>query len=352
MRAELHQPISALGLLLILSTGGFLLSSAAIGPLLARTGLRAGLSGGLLLAGAAMILAGVGGWEAALVAMVVYGLALGAVGGGVNVYSTLRMSGGAMQFLHGTWSIGTLVGPLMVTFLLAQHLSWRLSFITVGALELAIAALLLLGAAWPGLAAANNLARDRSPHLSLALVLGMVAFFLYTGVEVAAGAWSYTLLTEGRHFAPTAAGLVVSSYWAGLTAGRMAAGVAGIRIGPRNLLVGGVVLGLPAAMAFWLAPTPLWSVLALPLLGLGLAPIYPALMTLTSERLPADRVTAAVGYQTAAAGLGGSVLPAGAGALMQLAGLAVLGPFLAVGAAALAGVYWLETATLRDGRSN
>ncbi len=351
MRAELHQPISALGLLLILATGGFLLSSAAIGRLLARTGLRAGLSVGLLLAGGAMVLAGLGSWPAALVAMVLYGLALGVVDGGVNVYSTFRMSGGAMQFLHGTWSVGTLAGPLLVTFLLAQHLSWRLSFLTVGALEAAIAAILLLGADWPHLPAASPVEAP-SPHLSLPLVLGMLAFFLYTGVEAAAGGWSYTLLTEGRHFLPTAAGVMVSSYWAGLTVGRMAAGVAGVRVGSRSLLLGGVAMTLAAALAFWLAPSPVWSVLALPLLGLGLAPIYPALMTLTSERLPADRVTAAVGYQTAAAGLGGSGLPAGAGVLMQVFGLALLGPFLAVGAAALAGVYWLETATLRDGRSN
>lgn len=351
MRGELHQSISALGLLLILATGGFLVSSAAIGPLLARTGLRAGLSGGLLLAGGAMALAGVGSWPAALVAMVLYGLALGIVDGGVNVYSTFRMSGGAMQFLHGTWSVGTLAGPLLVTFLLVQHLSWRLSFLTVGALEAALAAILLLGTEWPGPPAPAPLP-VRSPHLSLPLLLGMLAFFLYTGLEAAAGAWSYTLLTEGRHLLPTVAGLLVSSYWAGLTIGRMAAGVAGIRVGSRTLLVGGVALSLAASLAFWLGPGPVWSVAALPLLGLGLAPIYPALMTLTSARLPADRVTAAVGYQTAAAGLGGSALPAGAGVLMQAFGLPILGPFLAVGAAALAGVYWLETATLRDGGSN
>jgi fucose permease len=346
MRAELHQPVSALGLLLILSTGGFLVSSAGIGRLLGRTGLRLGLSGGLVVCGVAMALIGLGSWPMALLAMVVYGLAIGVVDGGVNVYSTLRMSGGAMQFLHGTWSVGTLVGPLLVTFLLFEHLSWRLAFLLVGGLEAAIAVILLLGVHWPELPPPVDV-NEPSPHLSLALLLGMLAFFLYTGVETAAGGWSYTLLTEGRRFAAPEAGLAVSAYWGGLAAGRMAAGVAGIRVRPRTLMLGGVLLTLGAALLFWWAPSPPWSAIALPLLGLGLAPIYPALMTLTSERLPAARVTAAVGYQTAAAGLGASAVPAGAGILMQAFGLAILGPFLGIGAAALAAAYWFETSTLK-----
>ncbi len=348
MRAELHQPVSALGLLFILSTAGFLVSSAAIGRLLARTGLRVGLVGGLLLCGLGMALVGLGSWPAAIVGMVLYGIGRGVVDGGVNVYSTFRMSGGVMQFLHGTWGVGTLIGPLLVTLLLLEHLSWRYSFLTVGTLQALIAVSLLIGRRWPALPRPAEL-HGSSRRLSLPLLLGMAAFFLYTGIEAAAGGWAYTLLTEGRGFAAPAAGLAVSAYWSGLTAGRMAAGVAGVRAEPRSLLVAGVMLTLIGAVGFWLAPTALVSAIALPVLGIGLAPIYPALMTLTMERLPPDRVTAAVGFQTAAAGLGGSTVPAGAGVLMQAFGLAILGPYLALGAVILAAIYWAETKTLGRG---
>jgi len=340
MRAELRQPLSALGLLFLLVTAGFLVSSSGIGRLLGRTGLRTGLAGGLFLAGLAMLLAAVGSWPAALLAMVLYGLALGVVDGGVNVYSTFRMSGGGMQLLHGLWGAGTLLGPLLVTFLLVERLSWRLAFVTVGGLELALGAVLVLGAEWPGLPEPVP-GPPRTWRPSPPMLVGMLAFFLYTGIEATAGGWSFTLLTQGRGLPAAAAGVAVSTYWAGLTLGRLGAGMAGARVGSRALLVGGVVLALVAALGFWLAP-PVLSLVSLPLLGLGLAPVYPALMSLTSERLPAHRVAAAVGYQTAAAGVGGSTVPAGAGLLMQGFGLAALGPFLAVAAGALAATYWVE----------
>jgi fucose permease len=45
--------------------------------------------------------------------------------------------------------------------------------------------------------------------------LSMAVFFLYTGLEAAAGVWPYSLFIEGRGIPPSTAGMWVSAYWAG-----------------------------------------------------------------------------------------------------------------------------------------
>jgi fucose permease len=343
MRAELHQPLSALGLLLVYSTVGFLLVNVGLGRVLDLIGLRWTLAVGAFLYAAGLALLGLGSWPVVVAGAVVWGLAAGFANGAINVYSTLRMSGGAMQALHGTWGIGTLVGPLLVAGLLVSHRSWRLAFLAVAVLEALIGAWVLAGTSWPS--AARPVAEGRRRlRLSMPLLLGVVAFFLYTGAEWSIGQWSFTVLTQDRGYATATAGLLVSLYWGGLTAGRLAGGAAGLRLPTRALLLAGIGLTVLASGLFWWVPA--WSPVSLPLLGLGLAPIFPALMTLTSGRVPEAGVGAAVGLQTASSGLGSSVAPAAVGLLLQRFGLSLLGPCVFVFALLLAAVYGVETRIL------
>jgi fucose permease len=345
MRAELHQPLSALGLLLVYSTFGFLLLNLGLGRVLDWIGLRWTLVVGCLLYALSLTLLALGSWPVVVVGAVLWGLAAGFANGAVNVYSTLRMSGGAMQVLHGCWGIGTLIGPLIVTGLLVGHLSWRLAFLTVAILQALLGAWAIAAAHWPSVSA-PRLQGTRRLHLSLPLLLGILAFFLYTGAEWSAGQWSFTVLTESRGYPTATAGLLVSLYWTGITVGRLSSGVAGLRLATPVLLLAGIGLAVLGSGLFWLAPA--MSAISLPLLGLGLAPIFPAMMTLTSRRVPEAGVGIAVGLQTASSGLGAAVAPAGVGLLLQRFGLDLLGPCVFAFALALAAVYLVEVTTLKS----
>jgi fucose permease len=335
MRAELHQPLSALGLLLVYSTVGFLLLNLGLGRVVGWIGLRWMLVIGSFLYAASLTLVALGSWPVVIAGAVLWGLGAGFANGAVNVYSTLRMSGGAMQLLHGCWGIGTLLGPLLVTGLLVTHHSWRLALLTIAVLQALLCAWALASAHWPSLSEPPR-EGDQRLRLSAPLLLGILAFFLYTGVEWAAGQWSYTVLTQDRGYATATAGLLVSLYWTGLTAGRLAGGAVGLRLATPALLLSGIGLTVLASGLFWWAPS--WSAVSLPLLGLGLAPIFPAMMTLTSRRVPEAGVGAAVGLQTASSGLGSTVAPAGVGVLLQRFGLNLLGPCVFGFALALAAV--------------
>ena len=65
--------------------------------------------------------------------------------------------------------------------------------------------------------------------------LQVLLFFLYTGTEVAAGNWAYSLLTESRGIPAVTAGVWVSLFWGSLTVSRVLAGaVAGRGVAHRH----------------------------------------------------------------------------------------------------------------------
>ena len=336
MRVELHQPLAALGLLLIYSTSGFLLVNLALNLVIDRLGVRGALTAGSGLFALALALVGLGPWTGVVLGAIIWGVASGLVNAALNVYSTVRMSGSSMQVLHGLWGVGTLLGPLLVTASLLGGHGWRPPVLLAAVGELALFAWALAGPAWPD----PRRGRAGAPRVrvSAPLVLGLVAFFLYTAAEWTGGQWSFTVLTESRGFPTATAGLVVSLYWTGLTAGRLLSGVAAIRFKTEQVLAGGLALAMVAAAGFWLLPPA--SAIALPLLGLGLAPVYPALMKLTLSRVPEATIGLAVGLQTASGGAGAAFAPAGVGLAMQRFGLPLFGPlvFLLTVATAAAGL--------------
>ena len=165
--------------------------------------------------------------------------------------------------------------------------------------------------------------------------MSIAVFFLYTGIEAAAGVWAYSLFTEARAVPMMTAGTWVSVYWGGLTLGRLFAGVA-VGFVPANRLlrfcVAGIALG---AALIWLNVTSLLSFLGLGLMGLASAPVFPSLIATTPARLGSAHTSNAVGFQIAAAVLGQSLLPALAGVLAGRLGLEVIGPALFVAAVML-----------------
>jgi fucose permease len=70
--------------------------------------------------------------------------------------------------------------------------------------------------------------------------------------------------------------------------------------------------------------------LGLALTGLSLAAIFPTLIAITPDRLGVERARSAIGYQVAAAALGGALLPSLAGVLAARWSLEVVGPLLVV----------------------
>lgn len=330
MRASFGVPLDSLGFLLAASVAGYMLSSTFSGPLVARLGIGRLLALSSLLTATALIgYTLVPAWFLVLPLGVIAGFGAGAIDAGINNFIAAHHRP-LLYLLHAMFGIGTTFGPLIMTA--ALNLStWRTGYLVVGAFQLGLAAIFLLTAHWwqdgkaakTAVAVAPPATLGQTLRLPLAW-LGILFFLLYTGLEVSVGQWSYTLLTEGRGVAANLGGIMVGGYWGAFTVGRLVSGLIVRRLAEKTYLrlsFTGAVLG---SLLIWWNPVTAVGLLALPLIGFSLAPIFPALVGSTQERLPRAHVANAIGLQIGAASLGGALLPGFAGTLGRLIDLEMI----------------------------
>jgi len=352
IRATFDQPLGALGQLLLVGTAGYLSGSGVSGFLTDRYGTGVLLVGSAIALSAAMLaFAAAPAWPLLLAGALALGLGGGGIDAGANAYVTLRHGAGTMNLLHACYGVGATLGPLAVTAALAGGVSWRVPYAGMLGLEMALLAVYALTfRLWGGRRRERAAAAGAVPGRWLLVAVSLALFFAYTAVEVAAGQWSFTFLTVARDEPVTAAGLAVSAYWGGLTAGRVAAALLGGRVRPITLLHVSVVVTVASLGLFWWSPSPALGLAGLVLAGAGLAPIFPALVTLTPSRVGEGLAARVVGLQLGAAGSGGSLGPAGIGVLLQRGGVGLLTPCLLAGGAVLAALHVAATLLARPRR--
>jgi fucose permease len=357
IRAYFHIPIDSLGALLVLFTAGYLVSSFTSGRLLAR------MSVGTLLAlsclATAMSLIGYAVapiWPVMVALGALAGLGAGAIDAGLNTYAARHFSARIVNWLHAFYGVGATIGPLVMTATLGAGYGWQRGYWIVGAWQLILAICFgLTRAQWGanGRAEAdrdNDAARPASSGSTLRMPVVWVSiavFFLYTGIEAAAGTWAYSLFTESRGVPAASAGMWVSIYWANLTLGRFLSGVV-VGFAPVALLLRLSIIGIATGAALiWLNASGLSSFLGLALMGLSSAPIFPTLIATTPARLGHAHTANGVGFQIAAAVLGQSLLPALVGVLAGKFNLEAVGPALFTSAALLLTLYEVLMAVSR-----
>lgn len=323
IRSSFDRPESALAQLIIAYTVGYLLSTLVMGRLVERLGMDPTIRLGVLLTAtglAAYALSPV--WLIVLAAGWLLGTGAGVVDASVNAEVALRHGQRTMNLLHAAFGVGATLGPLFITALLALNASWRLAYFVLLGIEVIILASLAPGGSARSDEAGDDSAASygqlvRRPGLVLASTL--VYFAVYVGSEITVGQWSFSVLTEERGIGETAAGFAVAAYWGGLTVGRLALGALGSRLHPLTLLRGSGTAALIAVV--WFLADTTGSLIALPILGLAFAGVFPALVLMTSSWLPADVVTKAVGWQLAASSAGAIVSQAAIGRVVDTGGL-------------------------------
>lgn len=337
IRQTFSLPLDALGLLLTAGTVGFFVSSVVGGESINRYG-----AGAHLLASCVVGAVGTLGfalspvWWGVVAASLIVGFCSGGLEVGTNTFIATRYGAREMNWLHAFYGVGSTAAPLLVTTLLTVGASWRWTYgaVTVLYVLLAIYFALTLRQWQTGPALVENVggedvAVSSASTLRLPAVwISVVLFFIYTGIEMTAGQWSYTLLTEGRGIAAASAGRWVSIYWGSFTAGRFLLGYVADRVAPTDLLRASMVGSIIGAVLLWWNAVEWFGFVGLAVLGISFASIYPGLLTVTPQRIGLKHAANAIGFQSGAAGLGMAVLPALAGVLADGLGLEIIGPFI------------------------
>jgi fucose permease len=352
IRATFRLPIDSLGSLLMMFTIGYLVSSFLSGRLLSLMSLGSLLA--LSCAATALSLIGYAiapAWLMIVALGIVAGVGAGAIDAGLNTFAAMRFSGRMVNWLHACYGVGAATGPAIMTSVLAAGRPWQRGYWIVGGWQLALAfSFLATRRWWPAAAARAGDSPARITRTSNVTTLRLPAvwvsiavFFVYTGIEAAAGIWAYSVFTESRAVSTTTAGAWVSIYWGALTAGRLLSGLVADFI-PSHKMVRFCIIGMALGAALiWSNVTTQLGFLGLGLMGLASAPVFPSLIAATPARFGSAHTGNVVGFQIAAAVLGQSLLPALIGLFARRLGLEIVGASLFASALVLLAFYELLT---------
>ena len=261
-----------------------------------------------------------------------HGLGSGAIDAGLNYYVANHMSVRHMSWLHASWSLGATLGPLVMTGAVAWWNDWHAGYIAVAAILSCLMLLFVITRReWDRPTGAEI--EPPTAHVSVKMLealrhrivlVQVILFFVYTGLEATVGHWCFTLLTESRNMLEGTAGLWTTLFWASIGVGRIVFGTIADRVGIDRLLRISTYTALVGTALFAINVAPFVSALGLAVSGLGLASIYPCMMMRTPQRLGKSLAAHAIGFQVSAATLGAAVLPSLSGFMAEYVGLEMI----------------------------
>ena len=336
MRVSLGQPLEALGLVTFILAGCSAISGFMSGRVLARFGTGSvtfisALMTGLSLLGIAMV----PNFPLLVALAFPLGLGAGSVDAGLNHYVAEHFSSKHMNWLHACWGVGATLGPLIMGSILASGGGWSQGYVTIAVCQLGLAVVLLSSLRlWKGQGPARHdpekiVAGGHPDTPAWAPYLAAFLFTLYVAVEMGTGMWAASILIESRHFEPGMAGLAVTFFYGAIMGGRVLIGFVSESIGNRRLVRIGLSVALIGIVLLMVPGVPAQALVGLVLLGVGCAPIYPSLMHETPRRFDPLTTRKVIGWQVAAANVGGAIIPAALGLLAARLGLEAVFPTIA-----------------------
>jgi fucose permease len=144
---------------------------------------------------------------------------------------------------------------------------------------------------------------------------------VYVGVEIGVTDWVAEYCVVVMPDSKAYAGVLVSSFWVGLLAGRI--GVSALYHGTRQgrLLLAMAVTSAAAMVAVMVAPSAVGVAVAVFVAGLGFSAIYPVVMALMGRHVGTGQ-SLAVALASTGGGVGAFVFPFGLTAVLDQIGIA------------------------------
>ncbi len=328
MHRDLQVPVSYMGIITMLISGGTILSSLLSDRLTRKFGTGPVTAVSVLLTAAALFGFSVTGsfWLLCLWA-IPYGLGAGAVDASLNNYVALHYASRHMSWLHCFWGVGCSVSPYIMSYALTGYSSWSLGFGIVSALQMVLTAALFLSLPlWKKAATAGAVKVGQSDPakkesaakvLTLGQVLKMkgvplvlITFLAYCALESTTGIWASSYLVQHRGIDAETAAMFASLFYLGITFGRFLCGFVADRLGDRRLIRIGALTALGGALLILLPlQAHLPALAGLIVVGLGCAPVYPSIIHSTPDNFGRENSQAVIGIQMASAYVGSTFMP-------------------------------------------
>jgi FHS family glucose/mannose:H+ symporter-like MFS transporter len=224
-------------------------------------------------------------------------LSLGAaalgVGAGLNSIAgticILRLASGssaaAVGKLNVFFGVGALLGPVIALMGLNSPWSYHGVYVFGAVFALAVFLAAFFSQQLDVRVAPPDSNRSDFHPMQTPALLYTAAVFLYVGIEVAVATWLFTYLNMTCLLSKDLAGWSMTALWAGLTTGRMVSVHLFRYFPPDRIALSAMGLVLSAILCLALLPhLGAAALLVVYLLGLGLGPIFPTLISSASER--------------------------------------------------------------------
>mgnify|MGYP001625312077 FL=1 len=323
---DLNVPVSFMGIISMIISGGTIVSSLFSHALTKRLGTRIVTVISVFLTAVALL-----GFSFSdrfwmlIVFAIPYGLGAGAIDAALNNYVALHYSSKHMSWLHCFWGVGTIVSPFIMSYALANS-DWNNGYRIVGLIQIGIGVLLLATLpVWKVNKKAQTEEQKSIGLLGALKIKGvpflLIGFFAYCAAEATAMYWASTYFVEAKGISAEQAALFASLFYIGITVGRFISGFVADKLGDRKMIVIGTCVLACGILA-------LLSLAAFVVIGFGCAPIYPCIIHSTPHNFGAENSGAIIGIQMASAYIGSTFIPPLFGWLGNLVGFSVMPVYL------------------------
>lgn len=336
MHLEMGVPVSYMGIITMVISGGTIVSSLMSDKLTRKFGTKIVTVASVFLTVIALF-----GFSFAtnffmlIVFAIPYGIGAGAIDAALNNYIALHYKAKHMSWLHCFWGVGTIVSPFVMGYALTNS-TWNNGYRIVGFMQLVIAILLLL--TLPVWKVNEDVVSTSGEDVGLFKALRikgvpflLLGFLAYCAAETTTMQWASTYFVEVKGISVERAASFASLFYIGITAGRFISGFITDKLGDRKmillgssvLIVGILTLAIPSS-SYELAFA------SFIIIGLGCAPIYPCIIHSTPYNFGAKNSGAIIGIQMASAYLGATFMPPIFGVLGNASTFAIMPLYLLV----------------------
>ena len=314
MRADLGVPVSYMGIVSMVISGGTIVSSLFSDSLTRKCGARVVTAVSVLLTAVALLgFSFSGKFWMLIVFAIPYGLGAGAIDAALNNYVALHYKAKHMSWLHCFWGVGTIVSPFVMSYALATS-TWHNGYRIVGFVQLGIAALLLL--TLPVWKVNQNAAAETQKKIGLPAAVKirgvpflLIGFFAYCAAEATTMGWASTYFAEVKGVSADQAAQYASLFYIGITVSRFLSGFVSEKLGDRKLILTGTAILTCGILLLMIPAASGVAIAGFIVIGFGCGPIYPCIIHSTPYNFGAENSGAIIGIQMAGAYVGSTFMP-------------------------------------------
>jgi fucose permease len=286
-------------------------------------------------------------WPAFLAAAFVVGLGFGGLDLGLNqlgAHSQGPRRSALLNALNSAYGFGSVAGPILISRFSQDHLT----VLYGGAAALAVVLIPAVAGIRGRLpVASRNPRQDReaaagSRHGGSLVIIFLVGFIFYVGVETGVGGWMPSHL-ESVGLRSLEAASITSGFWLALAIGRLLGAVIPDRVPPSVVVISGAAV---ASVALLVALSGQAAPIAYIVTGFAIAPIFPTALAWLAKLRPGD--SRATSWMFPATMVGGGVIPPAIGVAIAWFGIASAPAVMSAVAAITLGAFLLAAARGRE----